>query len=176
MLLTVNTQEECALLGTRLCCNGTPRGFTLIELLVVTTLLSVLAALLLPALQNAVAQARNIQCANNLKQIGVGLGMYANDYRGHYPNHRRRYNNASIWKYPHFFTIWGISTGFEEGYCPGGRDIFFCPVGLRKLPDDSSPMQAYRSWPPTSCSTLYAYFAGTDEHGGNVRRGPQRVN
>jgi len=61
------------------------KGFTLIELLVVIAIIAVLMALLLPSLNLAREQAKRTRCSANLKSIGVGLVMYADDADGKLP-------------------------------------------------------------------------------------------
>jgi len=65
------------------------KGFTLIELLVVIAIITILAAMLLPALTRARQLALMSTCLSNLKQIGVAVHMYINDYNEYwYPRFR----------------------------------------------------------------------------------------
>ena len=61
------------------------RGFTLTELLVVITILSMLAALLMPALKQARESAKAVFCMNNLRQCALAIQQYSNDQEGYTP-------------------------------------------------------------------------------------------
>jgi prepilin-type N-terminal cleavage/methylation domain-containing protein/prepilin-type processing-associated H-X9-DG protein len=61
------------------------KGFTLIELLVVIAIIAILAAILFPVFARARAKARQTSCVSNVKQLALGLNMYAQDYDEAFP-------------------------------------------------------------------------------------------
>jgi prepilin-type N-terminal cleavage/methylation domain-containing protein len=94
------------------------RGFTLIELLVVIAIIAILAAMLMPALEEARRSAQRVTCTNNMKQQVLGFSMYANDYDGKWP--------LGGWAAdPDFFTP-STARAIEDYVTPG--PLYSCPV------------------------------------------------
>lgn len=68
-------------MSSRVSMRGGRGGFTLIELLVVIAIIAILAAMLLPALASARAKAQSVKCKSNLRQQGIAVAMYVQDFR-----------------------------------------------------------------------------------------------
>jgi prepilin-type N-terminal cleavage/methylation domain-containing protein/prepilin-type processing-associated H-X9-DG protein len=100
-------------------------GFTLVELLVVIGIISILIAMLLPALNKARAAANTVKCASQLRQIGMGLNMYLQDNKGAFPA-RLMWAAIQTPAYPYYGV--GYYLGLKD-VKPGLQDtLLTCPT------------------------------------------------
>ena len=113
------------------------KAFTLIELLVVIAIIAILAALLLPVLARARDKARATQCGSNLRQWGLALRIYADDYGDYLPRRGQGVQTLNLitrpddWfnALPPYFSLKSYQGLVAAGQKPaaGDHSVFICP-------------------------------------------------
>ena len=168
-------------------------GFTLIELLVVIAIIAILAAILLPALARAKSRAQRMQCMGQMKQLDLGISLFANDNGDMYP--AAGYGSTSFnrslswdtWIYPFIGGSASVkpSTAYAGNYAidpydaealgdPVGLPIVTCPADtLPKVAwmhinnDASQPLQfATRTYAMNSAGVAYSVDIQVDPQNG----------
>ncbi|HLJ56742.1 MAG TPA: prepilin-type N-terminal cleavage/methylation domain-containing protein [Chthonomonadaceae bacterium] len=110
------------------------QGFTLIELLVVIAIIAILAAILFPVFAQAREKARTAQCGSNVRQLGLAVRMYVQDYDEHYPFAGWLPNGIGTWEWQNTTEAYVKNKGLYQ--CPDTTDI----------DSDAQPDPTHRDW------------------------------
>lgn len=146
------------------------KGFTLIELLVVIAIIAVLAAILFPVFARARENARRASCMSNLKQIGLGIMQYVQDYDEKYPYDHYAIEGSGVsstnvtngvFGYNSFAPQWGYRWPARIMPYLKSKQIFQCPSATAL---DSSATTAEAANNVMSYWSAGAFFARPGEN------------
>jgi prepilin-type N-terminal cleavage/methylation domain-containing protein/prepilin-type processing-associated H-X9-DG protein len=114
-------------------------GFTLIELLVVIAIIGILAALLLPVLEQGESRAKRIRCVNNLKEMGLAFHMFAHDHQDKFPMQTPQSEGGSREFVENAYRVSGEFFFSFRHFQPLANDLvtpkpLYCPADTARLP------------------------------------------
>ncbi|MFG0248582.1 MAG: type II secretion system protein [Phycisphaeraceae bacterium JB051] len=134
-------------------------GFTLIELLVVISIISLLIAILLPALSNARKAARAVICMNNLRSASIAFNLYAEDFRDRTPKAKpETWTTSPNWTQDGWF-----HQVLSHLYMNDNRKMWYCP-------EDPAGRQPNETWRTTDGNGWYiSSYAINSVLAGNTR-------
>jgi len=167
-------------------------GFTLVELLVVIAIISILAGLLLPALEEAILASRTLDCKSKFRQLGIAYHLYTSDYHGWMPTTAKSNSDATGaihgWDFalapyvggaayggtlkPHPKHLsWNVPKNYPnlKFYCPSYER--YTDINGRKpsYPSGATSVASWYLWTVGSCQlnawlSLYGYTTNNDRN------------